>query len=215
MIALRTCAENKVRTAQEIVAIPKRDQKSTIPLCADQEFSQHRIPFANRTVLERREKQTAAQKFGRRPRTLVLFSLIKFTPIKRVPRGKLGNRRTLESPGSTTARRSPRQHSFMECRVAWVQCRELRTAQLRTANYVPQPTYRLAALTRSEYAPRAHANPAVFALTPNPKSANPLLLDETASHFQGIGVPSAQRSGSVSGHLRLKQDLQPLRGAMP
>jgi hypothetical protein len=46
VIAFRACAENKVRAAQEFVAFPKRDQESAIPVCADQEFFQDRIPFA-------------------------------------------------------------------------------------------------------------------------------------------------------------------------
>jgi hypothetical protein len=44
--AFRTCAENKVRAAQELVAFPKGDYESTVPVCADQEFFQDGIPFA-------------------------------------------------------------------------------------------------------------------------------------------------------------------------
>ena len=64
VIAFRTYAENNVRAAQKFAALPKRDQESAIPVCADQEFFQVRIPFCGRTVLERREKQGAAQNLG-------------------------------------------------------------------------------------------------------------------------------------------------------
>jgi len=45
VIAFRTYAENNVRAAQKFAALPKRDQESAIPVCADQEFFQVRIPF--------------------------------------------------------------------------------------------------------------------------------------------------------------------------
>src|SRR5580704_16333087 len=46
VVAFRTCAENKLRAAQEFVAFAKRDQEPAIPVRADQEFFQDRIPFA-------------------------------------------------------------------------------------------------------------------------------------------------------------------------
>ena len=46
VIAFRTFAENNVRAAQEFVAFSKRDEESAIPVCADQEFFQDRIPLA-------------------------------------------------------------------------------------------------------------------------------------------------------------------------
>jgi hypothetical protein len=45
VVALRTGTKDKLRPAQEFVAFPKRDQKSAIPVCADQEFFQDVIPF--------------------------------------------------------------------------------------------------------------------------------------------------------------------------
>jgi PAS domain S-box-containing protein len=75
----------------------------------------------------------------------------------------------------------------MEREVAWVQCRELRTASYVSA--CSSHSFR--------NAPPAHANPAVSFSTSNPTNAKPAQLDETASHFPRIGVPSAQRSGGT------------------
>jgi len=69
----------------------------------------------------------------------------------------------------------------MEHEVAWVQCRELRTA-----------SYVSAALLLVAKRASAYANPTVPALTLNPKSAKRARLDESASHFPGIGVLSAK-----------------------
>ncbi len=53
-------------------------------------------PLRSDGVRTAREAEGSPE-FGSRPRTLGLFSLIKFTPIKRVPPGKLGNQRTPEN----------------------------------------------------------------------------------------------------------------------
>jgi hypothetical protein len=45
LMALGTYAQHKVRAAQKSGAFPKRNQKSTILVCADQEFFQDGIPF--------------------------------------------------------------------------------------------------------------------------------------------------------------------------
>jgi hypothetical protein len=76
----------------------------------------------------------------------------------------------------------PHRHSVMDRKVARVQCRELRT-----------PSYVSACSSDSrQNGPPGQAYPEVSALTVNPENLNPARLAETASHFPGIGVISAQ-----------------------
>jgi hypothetical protein len=82
VIALRTYAENEVRAAQEFVAFPERDQKSTLPVFADQKFFHG--PPCGPAVSEKRGKLEAVRKCIADLELLSFPSGIEFNPIKSV-----------------------------------------------------------------------------------------------------------------------------------
>ena len=132
------------------------------------------------------------------PRTQWKQAKSKCTPIKRVSLVKLGNQRTWENYPDRQGKKIPVPTLFY----GTPSCLG---AIPRTA--VPLVTYRRYVSVGGSHSfrnvPPARANPAVFALTPNPKNAKAVLLEETASHFLGIGVPLGYRI-SVSRRFQLK-----------
>jgi len=64
----------------------RETRNPAIPVCADQEFFQVRIPFVVGQFRTAREAGGSAES-GSRPRILGLFPPLKFTPIKHVPPG--------------------------------------------------------------------------------------------------------------------------------
>jgi len=72
VIALRTCAQNELRAAQEFVTFSKGNQKSTFFILADQKFFHAVSPLAN-GLLWNRERSRSGPKFGIRPRILYSF----------------------------------------------------------------------------------------------------------------------------------------------
>jgi hypothetical protein len=155
--------------------LPERPEIDNSCLCRSR-ILPRRNPLCDRTVFRTAREADPSPEFGSRPRTLGLFPRIKFTPSKAFHRMNWGISARRKITRIDSAWRSPRRHSFMEREIAWV---------CNAENYVPPATYRLRALTRSETRHR---------LTPiHPTNAKPAQLDETASHFLRIGVPSAQR----------------------
>ena len=194
VIALRTGEKNTFRAAQEIVAIPKSDQKSTIPVCADQEFSRNRIPFANRTVFRAaREAEDSTRICESGSNSWIVSTGQVHTNQNAFLRINWRISAHPKSPGPTSQEDLQRRQSFMERRVDWAQCREL-----RAASDVPPTTYWIAAITRSETCHRLTLTSSVFTLGIG-RMQSRSCWRRTASHFPWIGVPSAQRSGGTVG----------------
>jgi hypothetical protein len=130
--AFRTCTENKFRAAQEFVALAKRDQESAVPVCADQEFLQDRIPLAIGRF--QNGERTGGQPGIWEPASNSRFvSTVQVTPIKSVAPCNWGISARRKITRIKQARRSPNRHPLMGREAAWAQCRELRTASYVSA----------------------------------------------------------------------------------
>jgi hypothetical protein len=101
VIAIRTCAENEFRAAQEFVTFPKGNQKSTFSILADQKFFHAVFPLRTDRFGAMREAG-AARNFAADLESLA-FPDIEFNTIKRVQWGTLQYRRAPEK-GSDSPR---------------------------------------------------------------------------------------------------------------
>jgi hypothetical protein len=137
-------------------------------------------------------------KFDSWPPTSDFFSDIWFNPIKRIQPGKVEASAHAGNRWDRPRVKIPAPASLYGTSGCCVQSRKLRTDNHVVAFLFHCPRHELP----------AHANVAVSpspAALLDPKNAIRAQRDETASHFSGIGVLSAQRSSDiVSLHLPLK-----------
>jgi hypothetical protein len=193
----------EVRAAQGSLASRREIRNRQFLFAQIKNSSKTESPFRSDGFRTAREADGSPE-FGSRPRTLGLFPRIKFTPIKRVPPGKLGNQHTPENNPDRPRVKIPRTDTLL-----W----NAKLLGCNAENYVPPATYLLGALTRSETRHWLTLIQRSLSLFLNPTKAKPAQLDDTASHFIRIGVPSAQRSGrTVSRSGLVKGHDEPNRG---